>query len=192
MPIKRWKIGRPDRAAVEQLEKGLGLPKLVAQVLASRGYDTPEKVSRFLAQEQGLSDPMSLKDMEKAAARVRQALEAGERIAIYGDYDCDGIMSTVLLYSYLEALGGEVCYYIPERDREGYGLNRAALELIRREGVSLVITVDNGITAIEFYPNVATSRAMPATIRIRLIETQRFKKKGRRQMPPALLSCCPL
>ncbi len=149
MPIKRWKIGRPDRAAVEQLEKGLGLPKLVAQVLASRGYDTPEKVSRFLAQEQGLSDPMSLKDMEKAAARVRQALEEGERIAIYGDYDCDGIMSTVLLYSYLEALGGEVCYYIPERDREGYGLNRAALELIRREGVSLVITVDNGITAIE-------------------------------------------
>ncbi|MFR9190185.1 MAG: single-stranded-DNA-specific exonuclease RecJ [Anaerotruncus massiliensis (ex Togo et al. 2019)] len=86
--------------------------------------------------------------MDKAVARIRRALSEGERIAVYGDYDCDGIMSTVVLYSYLESAGADVCYYIPQRDREGYGLNREALKLIHDDGVRLVITVDNGITAI--------------------------------------------
>ncbi len=87
--------------------------------------------------------------MDKAVARIRQAAKDGERVAVYGDYDCDGIMSTVLLYSYLESMGVDVCYYIPDRDREGYGMNKNALKQIHDYGVSLVVTVDNGVTALE-------------------------------------------
>lgn len=150
MPIKRWNLRERDeaRAAAPKLEQELSLPPLVARVMAARGYDTKEKLDGFLSPAERLSDPMHLRDMDKAVERVRMAIRGGERVAVYGDYDCDGIMSTVVLYSYLESAGCDVCYYIPHRDREGYGLNRDALKLIYDDGVSLVITVDNGITAL--------------------------------------------
>lgn len=148
MPIKRWNVRRPDEAAAKRLASELGLPLIAVRVLAGRGYDTREKIERFLSPDGTLTDPLAIRDMDKAVARIRRALSDGERIAVYGDYDCDGIMSTVVLYSYLESAGADVCYYIPQRDREGYGLNREALKLIHDDGVRLVITVDNGITAI--------------------------------------------
>ena len=148
MPIKRWNVRRPDEAAAKRLASELGLPLIAVRVLAGRGYDTREKIERFLSPDGTLTDPLAIRDMDKAVARIRRALSEGERIAVYGDYDCDGIMSTVVLYSYLESAGADVCYYIPQRDREGYGLNREALKLIHDDGVRLVITVDNGITAI--------------------------------------------
>ncbi|MEM1485938.1 single-stranded-DNA-specific exonuclease RecJ [Oscillospiraceae bacterium PP1C4] len=149
MPIKRWNIKEPDEAIAKQLSEQLKLPLIVTRVLVGRGYDTKVKIDSFFSQTDQLSDPLAIKDMDKAVARIRRAVENGEKVAVYGDYDCDGIMSTVLLYSYLESIGTNICYYIPQRDREGYGLNKDALKLIHGDGVTLVITVDNGITAID-------------------------------------------
>ena len=94
-----------------------------------------------------LSDPFLIKDMQEAADTINSAIENGERICIYGDYDCDGIIATIILYSYLLETGADVTYYIPERS-EGYGLNLKATERIAADGVSLIVTVDNGISAI--------------------------------------------
>ncbi|MCI8648944.1 MAG: single-stranded-DNA-specific exonuclease RecJ [Anaerotruncus sp.] len=149
MPIKRWERKPVNEAAVGRIVQGLKQQTVVARVLAARGYDTLEKAAEFLSQTEELSDPFSICDMDKAVQRIQQAVADGERVAVYGDYDCDGIMATVLLYSYLESIGADVCYYIPERDREGYGLNKDALSLIHKDGISLVVTVDNGITAVE-------------------------------------------
>lgn len=149
MPIKRWNIRQPDISQAKQLAEKMQISVVAAMVLVGRGIDTVEKTQVFLQEDACLGSAYLLKDMDKAVARIRKALSGGERIAIYGDYDCDGIMSTVLLYSYLDSVGANVCYYIPERDREGYGLNKAALELIHQDGVALVITVDNGITALD-------------------------------------------
>ena len=118
--------------------------------LCARGLDTPEKAAAFLDAGLGqLQDPLLMKDMDKAAARVARALETGETMAVYGDYDVDGITATCLLTDFLRREGGQVIPYIPDRREEGYGLNREALTSLRREGVSLVVTVDCGITAVE-------------------------------------------
>lgn len=147
MPIKRWNRQYPDQTLVNKLASQLSLSPIAANVLVSRGYDTKDKIQAFLFDER-LTNPMCLKDMDKAVNRIRQAAQNAEKVAVYGDYDCDGIMATVLMYHYLESIGVDVCYYIPGRDREGYGLNNQALKLIADDGVSLVVTVDNGITAI--------------------------------------------
>lgn len=149
LPIKHWKMRQADDAAVKALASQTHLPAMMAQVLIGRGYDTLEKVEKVLGDREEFTDPMTLRDMDKACARIRRAIDDGESVAIYGDYDCDGIMSTVMLYRYLEALGCDVCYYIPERDREGYGLNKKAIKAIHKSGVGLIITVDNGVTALE-------------------------------------------
>lgn len=149
MPIKRWRLQEEDRAEASRLAKELGISPIVASVLWGRGYRTTGALSKFLSGQEALTDPFALKDMDLAVQRIHRALDAGERVAVYGDYDCDGMMATVLLYRYLESVGCDVCYYIPERDREGYGLNKNALRLIYQEGIRLVITVDNGITAVE-------------------------------------------
>lgn len=87
--------------------------------------------------------------MDKAADRVRFAVENGEKICVYGDYDADGVTSTALLYSYLETVGANVMYYIPSRESEGYGMNMSAIDKLNDENVDLIITVDNGISAVE-------------------------------------------
>ena len=127
-----------------------GIPPLAAMVLCARGLDTPEKAAAFLDAGLGqLRNPLLMKDMDKAAARVARALADGETIAVYGDYDVDGITSTCLLTDFLRSEGGQVIPYIPDRMEEGYGLNTDALDTLSREGVSLVVTVDCGITAVE-------------------------------------------
>lgn len=127
-----------------------GVPPLCAAVLAARGLDTPEKMSDFLAcGEDRLADPFLLRDMDRAAARITQALERGEKIAVYGDYDVDGITATALLTEFLRGRGGDVLPYIPDRMGEGYGLNRTAVGQLAGEGVKLIVTVDCGITAVE-------------------------------------------
>lgn len=156
MSIKRWEIRQTDEALCTNLQAQTGLPEIVTRVLAARGYDTAEKASAFLAGENTLTDPMALKDMDKAVERIQRAIDNQEKIAVYGDYDCDGIMSTVMLYSYLESCGAQVCYYIPRRDSEGYGLNRNAIKLIYDDGVRLLVTVDNGISAMEEVDFAAT------------------------------------
>ena len=150
MRTKQWNIARLDGNAVRALSQEGGYPLLTAAVLCSRGMDTPEKASAFLASDfSQLNDPLLLPDMEKAVRIIRDAVDAGERIAVFGDYDVDGITSTCVLVRYLRSQYADCTFYIPDRLTEGYGLNCGALQKLRDDGVSLVITVDSGITAIE-------------------------------------------
>ena len=126
-----------------------GVNPLVAQLLCNRGISEPSQIETFLNVDSRLeSDPFLLPDIHQAVSRTYQALLTGEEIAIYGDFDADGITATALLVQGLSALGGKVIPYIPHRYHEGYGLQVAALEKLRKYGISLIITVDTGITAI--------------------------------------------
>jgi single-stranded-DNA-specific exonuclease len=121
----------------------------VAQLLCNRGISEPSQIETFLNVDSRLeSDPFLLPDIHQAVSRTYQALLTGEEIAVYGDFDADGITATALLVQGLSALGGKVIPYIPHRYHEGYGLQVAALEKLRKYGISLIITVDTGITAI--------------------------------------------
>ncbi|MBQ7523015.1 MAG: single-stranded-DNA-specific exonuclease RecJ [Oscillospiraceae bacterium] len=142
-----WNIGEYDRAAWQTV-CAAGYAPLTAAVLCSRGCDTPEKAAAYLARDAKAEDPFLLKDMGAAAARVRKALAFGETIAVYGDYDVDGITSTCLLTDYLRRKGATVVPYIPARLEEGYGLNETAIRYLAEQGVQLIITVDCGITAV--------------------------------------------
>ena len=147
MNHSRWNLlpPAPDRSLVA----GSGLPTLVVQLLYNRGLTDISQLESFIAGDERLSgDPSLLPDMHRAVARVYRALLSGEQIAVYGDFDADGISGTALLVQGLSILGGKAVPYIPHRLTEGYGLKTAALENLHRQGVSLVITVDCGITAI--------------------------------------------
>lgn len=144
--MKQWTIRETDKKTVSKLMLGCGVSSLTAAVLAQRGYSSPESVMQRLNVSE-LSSPFEIKDMQTAADTINEAIDSGERICVYGDYDCDGIMATVILYSYLIETGADVFYYIPERS-EGYGLNCAAIDKIAEEGASLIVTVDNGIAAV--------------------------------------------
>lgn len=149
--MKKWTIGKPDAAAVDNLARQGGLPKICAGVLVSRGIDTLKRAAEFFNQADGeeiLSDPFMIKDMKKAADILQAAVDEGRQICVYGDYDCDGITATALLYSYLECIGGNVSYCINQRS-EGYGLCADAVRRLADEGTELIVTVDNGISAIE-------------------------------------------
>jgi len=144
---KHWRI-RPQVPA-EALERLRTFHPVMAQVLYNRGYDTPEKARVFLeGGDDALHGPFALRGMNKAVARIRKAIRTGETIAVYGDFDADGVTSTALLTQALGALGGQVIPYIPDRVDEGYGLNNKALRTLRDQGVSLVVTVDCGIRAV--------------------------------------------
>jgi len=121
---------------------------VVVQILYNRDIREPEQVQSFLNQDRPLHDPFLLKGMDVAVARIVQAVERGERVAVYGDFDADGVTSTALLTQTLRALGATVAPYIPDRVDEGYGLNPDALERLARRGARLVITVDCGIRSV--------------------------------------------
>lgn len=144
--MKKWAVNKPDKKIVSELMLKCGVTSLTASVLASRGYSSPESVMESLEVSE-LSDPFLIKDMKLAADTLNEAIEKGSRICVYGDYDCDGIMSTVMLYTYLLESGADVIYYIPERS-EGYGLNANAVKTLSDDGVELIVTVDNGISAV--------------------------------------------
>ena len=117
-------------------------------LLQIRGITTAQEIEDFLHNDTEIEPPWNIKDMEKACVRVHEAIAQEELICVYGDYDADGVTSTALLYSYLEAVGAHVMYYIPSREAEGYGMNNAAVDTLHQKGVKLIITVDNGIAAI--------------------------------------------
>lgn len=145
--MKKWVIRQPSAEKVNKLTAGSDLTGLCAGILVGREYDTAERAGAFLSGEE-LSDPFMLKDMTEACEIITDAIESEKVICVYGDYDCDGITSTVILYSYLECMGADVRYYIPERE-EGYGMSAAAIKKLSNEGVELIITVDNGISAVK-------------------------------------------
>ncbi len=147
MSRRRWNLLPP--VPRQYLVSNSGIPPLIVQLMFNRGVKEPAQLASFLAGDISLSSsPLLLPDMQQAIARIYQALLSGEPIAIYGDYDADGITATALLVQGLSALGGTVIPYIPHRLTEGYGLKTAALENLRQQGIRLVVTVDCGITSL--------------------------------------------
>lgn len=145
----RWEVATPSYELAATLQRELKLEGLTAKVLAARGFDV-EKARKFLEIDLNPPhDPYLLKGMKDAVYRIRKALAKGEKIRIFGDYDCDGVTSTAILVKTLSRLGGRVDYYIPNRFQEGYGLNKEALEVARDDEVDLLITVDTGISGWE-------------------------------------------
>jgi single-stranded-DNA-specific exonuclease len=147
----KWELAPPaDPSLVSRLASELSLPPVAAEILAGRGLDTKAKAEEFLYPSlDHLLDPFLLPDMDKGVDRVMQALRDKDKIMIFGDYDVDGITSTSLLFLVLNKLGAEVTYYLPNRLIEGYGLSEEGILEAQRRGVSLIITVDCGITAVE-------------------------------------------
>ena len=142
-----WNAAQPERDAVNVLT-GCGYSPLVAMVLAARGITTEARAKSYLTCDCPMPDPFMMKDMDLAAGRLGLALSRGERIAVYGDYDVDGITATCLLSDFLRGCGGDCIHYIPGRMEEGYGLNPTAIHALHEQGVKLIVTVDCGITAI--------------------------------------------
>lgn len=147
---KRWLLKTADERQALALSQRLGLAEVLGRVLAGRGVDL-DAAPGFLEPKlkSDLPDPLHLKDMDKAAVRVAAAVQAGEQIAIFGDYDVDGATSSALLRRFLEAAGARVVVYIPDRLEEGYGPNAPALLRLKAQGATLVVTVDCGQTAFE-------------------------------------------
>lgn len=147
--MKRWSIAKLNKENAKTISERYDLPPIIATLLDIRGIVTEKDINDFLYNESDINNPFEIKDMDKAAARVKAAVENGEKICVYGDYDADGVTSTALLYSYLETIGADVIYYIPSREGEGYGMNTNAVDILYKKGVNLIVTVDNGISAIE-------------------------------------------
>ncbi len=148
--VKKWENYRVDETTVMNIAVHNNLSLLMARVLANRGIDTDEKVQKFLKpQLDDLYDPFLLKNMDIAIDRLIKAIESKEKITIYGDYDVDGITSISLFLKFLEDIGVEASYYLPNRLEEGYGLNNTAIKKIKDEGTSLIITVDCGVSAYD-------------------------------------------
>lgn len=146
--IKKWIISPSDKKSEDILIKQGGLSVLAARALVCTGRDTLEKATEFFGEQDGgeYSDPFLIRDMEIACNIITEAADSGELICVYGDYDCDGITATAVLYQYLSGIGVNVMTYINERS-EGYGMNADAVKKLSGLGVSLIVTVDNGISA---------------------------------------------
>ena len=149
MLYRKWNVNKLSTEKIEHLRSELGMNSLVAKALVAKNIDTMEQANDVYLKETPLSDPFLMKDMEKAVKRIWQAIENHEKIVVYGDYDVDGVCATATLFTYLESVGANVFYKLPNRETEGYGLNKEALAKLKGKGVSLVITVDNGIAAID-------------------------------------------
>lgn len=143
--VSQWILRRRVSPDILQECLATGVDSLVAHVLCARRIDTPAKIAAFLRADEPLADPHQMAGVPAAVERIGQAIEAGERIAVYGDFDVDGIAGTALLVSLLRALGAHVEPYIPDRFEEGYGLNIPALSHLKEQGVSLCIAVDCGV-----------------------------------------------
>ena len=133
---------------ISSIARSQGVSEVTAKLIYNRGYAEASSVRAFLTPDvSGLHDPFLMKDMDKAVTRIFESLDRGERITVYGDYDVDGVTSVTVLYLYLKNLGADIDYYIPSRNKEGYGLSEMSLNALCEKGTNLIITVDTGITA---------------------------------------------
>jgi single-stranded-DNA-specific exonuclease len=147
LPLTQWTTATPNQAVQDNLIHELGIHPIVSRILASRDILTPDDARRYLNPSlQDLHSPFLLKGMRKAVERVIKAIHNRERITVYGDYDADGITSVVVLIKFLQQFLPDIDYYIPDRIQEGYGLNRTAVDRIKKGGSSLIITIDCGIS----------------------------------------------
>ncbi len=149
MKFQKWNI----RPTPEDTAEGLtaaGYPHLVSQVLAARGITSAEEAAAFLERDHRLTiSPFLMKDMDRAVERINRAIAQGERMAVFGDYDVDGITATCILVDFLQHRGADCLHYIPRRIEDGYGLGKDAIQTLHQRGVRLLITVDCGITGVE-------------------------------------------
>ncbi|MCR8644103.1 single-stranded-DNA-specific exonuclease RecJ [Paenibacillus sp. N1-5-1-14] len=147
----RWQVGQIDEEVMASIsQSAVDLPPLVLQLLAARGMTDSEEIQRFLyGGSEGYHDPFLLEGMQAAVDRIKQALANHEKIRVYGDYDADGVSSTALMVRLLQGLDANVDYYIPHRVKEGYGLNCEAVDQAKLDGITLLITVDTGVSAVE-------------------------------------------
>ncbi len=147
--MRKWIIPELDKNMVRNLTSAYDLPVFTSMLLTIRGITKKEDIERFFSYENKLDDPMLIKDMEKAVKIIKKAVMSYQKICIYGDYDCDGVTATAILYSYLKSVFANVVYYIPDRNAEGYGMNKPAVDKLKKNNVKLIITVDNGISSID-------------------------------------------
>ena len=161
MAMKKWMVEKTDRTLAKELAAECDTDPIVALIAAARGYTDPIDLEQFLSEEPCFSEPRELANIEKAAALIEEELAKGTKIAVFGDYDCDGIVATVLLSHYLRGRGADCLYRIPNRFTDGYGMTVAAVEELHAAGVGLIVTVDNGISCHE-----AIARAKQLGIRV--------------------------
>lgn len=142
---RRWTVSKPDEQMVNELIESMGIESAAAKVAVARGYYSAEELTSFLSDDEMYIDPFELSGIPAAVRRVSKALYNNEKILVFGDYDCDGVTATAVLYSYLVTCGADVIYAVPDRETEGYGLNNNQIDIAAKKGVKLIVTVDNGI-----------------------------------------------
>ncbi len=147
MAYKKWLVATVDKERAASLAEICDVDPFLSLIALSRGYETPEDLEMFLSDEPILSSQYELPDIALAASVINEAIDNGKKICVFGDYDCDGITSTALFYSYLKKRTENVIYYLPDRFSDGYGMNNNAIDYLKSQGVELIITVDNGISA---------------------------------------------
>lgn len=144
--MKKWKVNKPDQKLVAEFMKKCDLSKLTLEIMTSRGYSDFQSIADFFSEE-NFADPFIIKDMQAAVDTINEAVDSYDLICVYGDYDCDGVTATSILYNYLLNIGANVMYYIPERS-DGYGISFPAVEKLYSMDVKVIVTVDNGISAV--------------------------------------------
>ena len=149
MGHKKWVVEPFDKDLAAEISEEFNIDPFLALLLVTRGIKNYEDVDEFLNCELDLIDPFNIIDMDKAVQRIKTAIENNEKIAVYGDFDADGVTATAVVYEFLKSEGADVLYYIPNREGEGYGLNNDAIDNLHNQNVNLIITVDNGISAVE-------------------------------------------
>lgn len=149
MKEKLWEISPQSDEGYLNLMHNCAIGELPARVLSSRGYEAKDALSLLQTGEESLHDPFLLPDMQKAVDAINESIENGEKICVFGDYDCDGITATVMVYDYLTNIGADVFFCLPKREKDGYGLNNNTIDEIHSRKAALIITVDNGISSIE-------------------------------------------
>lgn len=176
MGFKKWIVKNYDKELAKDLSAECDVDPIVALIATARGYTDYCELEQFISDEPYFSDPYQMADIERAAEIIRDSIQKGEKIAIYGDYDCDGVCAVTILKKYFNSLGADSVYYIPDRFSEGYGMNCDAIKKLAEQNVKLIITVDNGIASFE-------EISLAKTLGIKVIVTDHHLPKE--QLPEA-------
>ncbi|MGN1041824.1 MAG: DHH family phosphoesterase, partial [Acutalibacteraceae bacterium] len=147
MSFQKWIVKKIDNREVLNLVNIYGIPPLSAGLLISRGICNPDDIMEFILPTVDKNEKIKWYGIDKMVLEINSCINSNSKICIYGDYDADGVTATALMYEYLRYRGANVCYYIPERDRDGYGLNKNAISKLKSDDIDVIITVDNGVTA---------------------------------------------
>ncbi|MBR4909878.1 MAG: single-stranded-DNA-specific exonuclease RecJ [Clostridia bacterium] len=149
MSLKKWRIGAADKAAANIIANECDIDPFAALIAVSRGITDASELEMMISNEPVLCDPRELADISVAADYLNAAVSDNKKIAVFGDYDCDGVVATAIMFDYLKSRGADVCFYIPDRIEEGYGMSREAVLKLHNEGVNVIVTVDNGISCAD-------------------------------------------